>query len=281
VSRSTSATRTPSLSETLAPPTIATKGRPGASMSLDSACSSLWSSRPAALSPSRSGTPTTEAWARWHAPKASLTYASPSAARASPSLGSFFVSPASQRKFSSKTIWPGRRSETSLVTPSPTTSSGRRTSASSSSASRWPTGSIDRAGTRLPLGRPRWLATISLAPRCRSAFSVGTAARMRVSSRTAGDSSSLAGLVSGTLKSTRTNTRRLSTSSWSMVDGAPTADTSHQYPRHRRRERASFAGGSWGVAGYCAARASSEARRRSSCTSWMSSVDRPMICSCE
>ena len=70
--RAARAFSTPSLSATLAPPTTATNGRSGSSSRPPTTSTSLNSWRPAALG-SRVGGPTTEAWARWHTPKASLT----------------------------------------------------------------------------------------------------------------------------------------------------------------------------------------------------------------
>ena len=63
---------TPILSLTFDPPRRATNGRPGDSSSPPRASISAASSRPAADGMCRGG-PTTEAWARWAAPKASLT----------------------------------------------------------------------------------------------------------------------------------------------------------------------------------------------------------------
>ena len=60
------------LVETLAPPTMATDGRRGASSASFSACNSSASSGPAAAG-SSDATATIEAWARWAQEKASLT----------------------------------------------------------------------------------------------------------------------------------------------------------------------------------------------------------------
>ena len=72
-----------------------------------------------------------------------------------------------------------------------------------------PSSSLRRAATGVrrmpsftwPLGRPKWAARITLAPLPVRSLIVGRAARMRVSSVMAPESSS------GTLKSTRTSTR--------------------------------------------------------------------------
>jgi len=63
---------TASLSETLAPPRMATNGSSGSCSSLDRTSTSRCIRRPAALG-RRSATPTTEACARWAAPNASST----------------------------------------------------------------------------------------------------------------------------------------------------------------------------------------------------------------
>ena len=89
------------LSLTLAPPSTTTSGRSGASTSERSVVTSRSSSRPATAGLSSSATPAVEAWARCAAPKASFTYTSASAASSRASSGSFFVSPGSQRVFSS------------------------------------------------------------------------------------------------------------------------------------------------------------------------------------
>ena len=63
---------TPSLSDTLAPPRMPTNGLGGSLRRPSSTSTSRASSRPAAEGSVRGG-PTIEAWARWEAPKASLT----------------------------------------------------------------------------------------------------------------------------------------------------------------------------------------------------------------
>ena len=69
---SSSASMTPSLSLTLAPPSTATNGRLGSLRIRSSTSTSRCSRRPIADGTNRGG-PTIEAWARWDAPKASLT----------------------------------------------------------------------------------------------------------------------------------------------------------------------------------------------------------------
>ena len=95
----------PIFSPTLAPPSTATNGRQGDSINSDSTSTSRASNRPAADG-SRPGGPTTDAWARWAVPNASLTYSSwPSTSR-STKLGSSASSPGSNRRFSSR-VTPG------------------------------------------------------------------------------------------------------------------------------------------------------------------------------
>ena len=61
------------LSETLAPPRMATKGRSGSVRTLPRKLSSFSISRPAADCLTKWVMPSVEAWARWALPKASLT----------------------------------------------------------------------------------------------------------------------------------------------------------------------------------------------------------------
>ncbi len=85
-------------------------------------------------------------------------------------------------------------------TSSPTESFAKVTGRPTSSASRSATGARLNSGDGLPLGRPRWLARITVAP-CSSAYSmVGSDARIRVSSP-------ITPFFNGTLKSTRMNAR--------------------------------------------------------------------------
>ena len=75
-----------------------------------------------------------------------------------------------------------------------------RTGGPSSSASLAAIGLRLNSGFGLPLGRPRWLARITVAPWSSAYLMVGSDARMRVSSP-------ITPFFSGTLKSTRTKTR--------------------------------------------------------------------------
>src|SRR2546430_5960545 len=94
---------------------------------------------------------------------------------------------------------PGASARTAFFTSGPTESGKSRTVRPRSSPSRFATGASDRALSR-PFGRPRCDASPIAAPALSSARSVGSAARIRVSSATLSPSS-------GTLKSTRTSTR--------------------------------------------------------------------------
>ena len=122
------------------------------------------------------------------------------------SIGSFFVSPGSKRVFSSSTIF--ARPEAAggaCSTSAPTTFGACVTSTPSSSERRSPTGASRelRVEPCRPAARGAEART-SAAPRSRSSSSVGSAARIRVSSTTSPS-------FSGTLKSTRTRTRRPAT----------------------------------------------------------------------
>ena len=89
------------MSDTLAPPRIATKGRAGFVMARPRYSSSLAIRNPAADTGTNRVTPTVEACARWAAPNASFTKTSQSAASARLMASSFFSSPAWNRQFSS------------------------------------------------------------------------------------------------------------------------------------------------------------------------------------
>src|SRR3954470_14005420 len=123
----------------------------------------------------------------------------------SASFGSFFVSPGSKRMFSSSRTSAGPRGPQVRSTSPSLTPGASFTLASSSSPRRLATGASERLGSRSPFGRPRWDIRTSAAPRSRSSSIVGRAARMRVSSATTRLPPSS---LSGTLKSTRTRTRR-------------------------------------------------------------------------
>src|SRR5207302_3014452 len=174
---------------TLTPPETSTNGRPTSPRSLPSSSSSRRRSRPA-YAGRRCATASVEACARCAEPKASFTYRSHPSARRRAVSGSFFVSPGSKRVFSSTAI----------------RSSGR------SSRSRCRTGSLSYAGS-CSFGRPRWEQTrISPASRSIRSRSVGSEARIRVSSATRRSSS-------GTFRSERTRTCLSRTSALSTDRG--------------------------------------------------------------
>src|SRR6266511_4146907 len=201
------------LSETLAPPMIATNGRAGLPSALPRYSSSFWMRKPAAFSFTNFAMPAVEACARCAVPNASFTQTSASAASSFANPSSFFSSSGWNRRFSRSSTCPSLRSRTSFTTPSPTQSSARMTSLRSSSESRAAAGSSDSfwRSSGFPFGRPRCEARITR-PRALIAYwIVGSAARMRASSVTRPCSSS------GTLKSTRMKTRLPARSSASMV----------------------------------------------------------------
>ena len=100
--------------ETFAPPTMATRGRRGASSAFESAAISASNSGPAHATGACLATPWVEAWARWAVAKASLTYTSHRLASRRASPASFVVSPGMKRMFSNMTNAPG-----CAVRPSP------------------------------------------------------------------------------------------------------------------------------------------------------------------
>ena len=85
------------------------------------------------------------------------------------------------------------------MTSSPIQSSNFLTGLPNNSDNRAATG-VKRRDSSTPLGRPKWLVKITLAPLEVKSWIVGRAARIRVSSV-------IEPLSRGTLKSTRTNTR--------------------------------------------------------------------------
>ncbi len=173
------------LSDTLAPPMIATRGCLGFSRMPVRIRTSASSSLPAALG-SRCATPSLLACARCATPNASSTYTSASAASPLASSGSLRFSPSSKRTFSSSRISPSRSFSESALTSGPTTAGARVTLAPVSSRRRAATGAIDRPSSRRPSGRPRWETSTSRAPRSRSSSMVRSAATIRVSSATSG-----------------------------------------------------------------------------------------------
>ena len=115
------------LSETLAPPSTATKGRLGLSNAPPMTSSSRATSRPETAG-RKAATPAVEAWARWTVPKASETYSSAMEASSLAKEGSFFSSRGSKRRFSSNMIWPPCRAAALALASSPTMSLAKMTS---------------------------------------------------------------------------------------------------------------------------------------------------------
>ena len=188
-----SASITPILSLTLAPPSTATNGRFG-----------CWR-RPSSTSTSRGQQPAGGGRQRARRPhdrgvgpvggaEGVVDVGVLASTSRATNAGSFPSSPASKRRFSSRST-PG-----------------------ASSARRRRTGSIEYLGSGLPLGRPRWLHAVTCAPCSCSHVIVGSAARMRRSSVIRPSSS-------GTLKSARSSTRWPSSGSRSSSTGrsAPTS----------------------------------------------------------
>src|SRR5881396_344268 len=193
------------LSDTLAPPRTATYGFSGWSRRRDRDAISASISRPAAGRGRCRVIPTTEACARWAVPKASFTYRSASAASLREKASSFFSSSGWKRRFSSTSDSPACRPRARPSTSSPMQSGAISTLVPRREARCAATGRRLISGARLPFGRPRCEAITGRPPRSRISFRVGSEARTRVSSETPPS-------FKGTLKSTRTNTRRPSTS---------------------------------------------------------------------
>ena len=100
--RSSRFSMTSSLSETLAPPRIATNGRSGDPSALPRYSTSSAIRKPAAASLTWCTMPSVDACARCADPNASFTYTSASEASAAANAGSFFSSSAWKRRFSSR-----------------------------------------------------------------------------------------------------------------------------------------------------------------------------------
>ncbi len=146
--------------------------------------------------------PTVEAWARWTVPNASSTNSSPRWASWLANPGSFASSPGWNRRFSSiRNSLFARRTDISIAF-TPTASSASGTGCPSIALRRCTTGRSEKRGSRWPPGRPRWVRMMVRAPAARRWFSVGIASTIRRLSATPPRASS------GTLKSTRTSTRR-------------------------------------------------------------------------
>ena len=156
--RSTSAlanklSTTPILSEILAPPRMATKGRSGSATALPRKAISFSIKEPATAG-RYLATPAVDACARWAVPKASLTYTSPSPASVLAKSGSLPSSSGWKRRFSKSTTSPGFIAATAASTSSPAQSSSFRTGTASNSLSRTATTFSRSPSTTFPLGRP-------------------------------------------------------------------------------------------------------------------------------
>ena len=190
-----------SLSRTLAPPTTTTYGRSG-----------VREGEPAPEARARPGARRTRAIASGprrsrrgpdaRVPNASSTNSSPRRANRAAKPGSLASSPGWNRRFSSSRNWPFSRRVESSSASIPTTSLARGTGCPRSELNRWATGRRLSLGSRLPSGRPRWDMRMVRAPAARRWFRVGRASTIRRSSATWPVASC------GTLKSTRTSTRR-------------------------------------------------------------------------
>ena len=158
-----------SLSDTLAPPRMATSGRAGASKIRARTVSSCCMRSPATAGRRWRVMPSVEAWARCAAANASSTYTSPSRASARANAGSFASSPAWNRRFSSRSTRPSASAAAWVSTAGPTQSGARGTDSPRSAPSRRATGAREYRASGPPFGRPRWDATtIPRAPRARA-----------------------------------------------------------------------------------------------------------------
>ena len=206
---------TPSLSETLAPPSTTAYGRSGLSVSrlstLDLGLARDRRRRPAAAG--RRRRPTPACGARRRTRRRRTTSASPASWRANSarSSSSLAVSPGLNRRFSSSTTSPSCAASTAAWALSPTVSVAKVTSRPSSSPSRAATGASEYFASGAPLGRPRWAHTTTRAPASDRALIVGTEARIRPSSVIVLPSR-------GTLRSDRTRTRLPRRSPSSEID---------------------------------------------------------------
>ena len=157
---------TPILSEILAPPRMATKGRSGDVSRRPRNCNSFSMRKPATAG-RYWATPTTDAWARCALPNASLTK-SPSgpasAANCRANSGSFLRSPGWKRVFSSSITSPGFNSRAIASARGPTVSGQNLTGWPSRVARCSATGWREYFGSGLPLGRPRWDMRMTAAP---------------------------------------------------------------------------------------------------------------------
>mmetsp|Transcript_19914 Transcript_19914/g.66985 ORF Transcript_19914/g.66985 Transcript_19914/m.66985 type:complete len:248 (+) Transcript_19914:1097-1840(+) len=210
------------LSDTLAPPRMASTGRAGLSSTLAKASSSLATRKPAALVAKPS--PTMELCARWAVPKASFTYTSPSLARdarkaSTAAFSALTFSPLAstplpssskwKRRFSRRITEPGAGEAQAASTSGPTQSERKVTGFPRRPSRALATGAMEYFSTLLPSGRPRCdMRTTLLAPLSRQYLMVGRAPSMRAVLVILDGSA----LSCGTLKSTRITTRLSATS---------------------------------------------------------------------
>mmetsp|Transcript_25187 Transcript_25187/g.76449 ORF Transcript_25187/g.76449 Transcript_25187/m.76449 type:complete len:256 (+) Transcript_25187:1189-1956(+) len=205
------------LSDTLAPPRMASTGFMGASSTLPKASSSLATRKPDALMVKPS--PTMEECARCAVPKASDTYTSPSFASDSRNAltfsgSAFTLAPDSSTPLPSSSTWyrrfsrrmsePGAGSAHAASTSVPTQSFRNVTGFPAMVSRHLATGASENSGLGSPSGRPRCdMRITALAPLSRQCLIVGMAPSMRaVLVMTDGSF-----LSCGTLKSTRMRTR--------------------------------------------------------------------------
>ena len=201
-----------SLVDTLLPPTMAQTGRSGLPSAWSSASSSACIIRPAWEGRCRA-TPSVLAWARWAAEKASFTYRSASPARSRAKPGSLASSPGWKRVFSSTSTSPSRIAATAAWAAGPTVSAANATGRPSTSCKAAAMGASVMPGTGLPLGRSKWLHTMTRAPASASSRMVGDRRSMRVRSL-------MRPSRTGTFRSARSSTRRPFTSTPSRVGAA-------------------------------------------------------------
>ncbi len=204
------------LSATLAPPSTATSGRAGCSRMPSSVRTSRSSSRPARAPAAGARRPRCSRARGGRRRRRRRRTTSASAASARASSGSLLSSPGSKRTFSSSSISPSPSRSASALTSSPTTAgraSRRRRSARAGAAA---TGAIDSAGSRLAVRSPEMRDQHE--PRAALAQLLDRRQR-GADARVVGDHARLpsASVASGTLKSTRTSTRRPSTARSSML----------------------------------------------------------------
>ena len=183
---------TPILSETFAPPRIATNGFSGLFNTAPSSSTSFSIKKPKAVSfPCSSiffATPSVELCALWALPKASFTYPSAKSANSADKTSSFLVSLASKRVFSTS---PASPSFNSLIIPlalSPVVSPANFTSFPNSSDSLSATGFkeyfafISSADISFGFGLPKWEQRTTFTPWSIKYWIVGIAALILVSS---------------------------------------------------------------------------------------------------